>query len=167
MPVEQMTFRLPPRDLCRPEDGTFQTSYEARVDRPLDDLNLDDVFQDVGHGRLEPGDQITFCAFEGSMLTRERRLREIGVCRVIAKSLENGKSKIKAVWIGEIFKVPAASVVPPKEKTMKLEIKKEFRGGFTVRDDKGHVIESVKTKAEAEAYISRLTAGPEPTPAAA
>lgn len=156
MPVEKINFRLNPRDMCRPEDGTFQTHYEARVGRPLDDIDLDEVFQDVGQGRLEPGDQVTFCAFDGSMLERERRLREIGICRVVAKILENGRPKIKAVWVGEIYKVPAQALPAKGEgrEIKKLEIVKEFGAGFMIKDDKGHVLERVNTKAEAETFIA-------------
>lgn len=154
MTVEKITFRLPPRDMCRPEDGTFQTHYEARVDRALASLDLNEVFQDVGMERIQAGDQITFCAFEGNMLAPERRLREIGVCRIIAKITENGRVRVKAAWVGEIWKVPADQAVAPKEQKYKLSVKGEFEGDFTVRDEKDNLIERVNTKEEAEAFIA-------------
>lgn len=159
MPVEAVTFRLPPRDMCRPEDGTFQTHYEARVDRPLASLDLNEVFQDVGLERLSPGDKVTFCAFEGSHISDDRRLREVGTCRIVAKVKENGRAKIKAVWAGEIFKVPEAAQVAPKETKLKLEVRGEFEGDYTVRDEKGTVLERLDTKEAAEAFVAGYTPG--------
>jgi len=160
MTVEKIAFRLAPRDMCRPEDGTFQTSYEARVDRPLGTIDLDEVFTDVGQGRLEPGDQITFCAFEGTMLTKERRLREVGVCRIVAKVVENGRPKIKAAWVGAVYQVPEPEMVAPKEQKYKLEIKGTFEGDFLVLDEKGNTIERVDTQAEAEAFVAAYDGRP-------
>lgn len=168
MPVEKVAFRLKPINLTRASEATFQTNHEARVDRPLDDLDLNELFADV-QPNLQVGDQVTICAYAGSLISDDRKLMEIGVCRIVAKGVfaQGARPGIKAVWTGEIFKVPPqVHVATKKQVTLKLEVKKEFGGGYSVRDEKGALIESFKTKAEAEAYIARLAepgaAKPEP-----
>lgn len=165
MTVEKVIFRIPPRDLTRASDATFQTHHEARVDRPLDDLDLDEVFQAV-NGNLQVGDSVTICAYEGSHTDASRVLREYCTCRIIARGQENGVGpiRIRAQWCGPITTVdkPAKSLV--KDKDQKLEVKKEFGGGFNVVDEKGHVIEKFKSKAEADAYIEHLLPKPAPKP---
>ena len=158
MPVEKVSFRLKPLNITRASEATFQTSHEARVDRPLDDLDLNELFSDL-QPNLQVGDQVTVCAYEGSLISEDRKLREIGVCRIIAKGVfaVGGRSAIRAVWVGETFKVPvAAHVTAKKPTTLRLEVKKEFGGGFTVRDEKAQIVEHFKTKKEAEDYIARL-----------
>ena len=162
MPVEKIPFRLKPINMTRASEATFQTSHEARVDRPLDDLDLNELFADV-QPNLQVGDQVTICAYDGSLISEDRKLREIGTCRIIAKGVfaVGARAAIRAVWVGESFKVPAtAHVASKKQITLKLEVKKEFGGGFTVRDEKGAVIESFKTKVEAEGYIAHLNGEP-------
>lgn len=158
MPVEKVIFRLAPQNISRANEATFQTLYEARVDRPLDDLDLNEVFQNV-NSLLQVGDAVNFCAYEGSMTAADRKLRQVRQCRITSKGVEalGGTLKIRAAWVGDAIEIPTDALPKTvKEDNRKLEIKKEFGGGFTIRDDKGHVIEQVKTKAEAEAYVANL-----------
>lgn len=158
MAVEKVPFRLKPINLTRASEATFQTTHEARVDRPLDDLDLNELFSDV-QANVQVGDQVNICAYEGSLLADDRKLREIGQVRIIAKGVmtPGGRSTVKAVWIGEAFKIPATAYSgSKKEKHTRLDVKKEFGGGYTVRDEKGNTIEAFKTKAEAEAYVTKM-----------
>lgn len=154
MNAVNVPFRLKPLNLCYASQSPFQAKHEARVDRPLDDLDLKEVFQDV-QANLRVGDEVTICAYRES---NWKQLMEIGVCRVVFQGKdEANRQRTRAVWVGAFFQVPKEEQAPaPNRAEQKLEIKKQFGGGYVVQDDKGHVIESVKTKAEAEAYIERL-----------
>lgn len=155
MPAIKMPFRLSSRDLCQCEAMPFQQHHEARVERPLDDLDLEDFFQNV-QANLRVGDEVTVCAYRDN---KWDELMEVGVCRIVfmQPKSQGGIPKVKAVWMGETVKVPdEIKAVPRPEREMKLFIKKEFAGGFIIEDEKGALIERFNTKAEAEAYIDNL-----------
>lgn len=153
-------FRLPPSQIAlSSQGGTRQAHHEAWVDRPLDDLDLDELFQNV-QPNLSVGDKVEFCAYLDKTW---KQVMEVGACRVVWQGKDDdGVYRTRAVWIGEAFRVPVSAQGPaPKVPEQKLDIKKEFGGGFTVQDDKGHVIERFKTKKEAEDYVAHITAKPE------
>lgn len=157
MPAYLAVFRLKGTNFAQCEGMPFQQHFEARVDRPLDDLDMKEFFRDLQEN-LRVGDQVTVCAY---MRDDWEDLMEIGVCRIIHKAVK----EIEAAWTGPIIEVPKPSGKKKAfvNKTQKLYRKKEFGGGFTVQDKEGHVIERFKTKAEADDYISRLNS-PTPTP---
>jgi len=145
-------YRLKGKDFASCEGMPFQQHFEARVDRPLDDLDLHEFFRDL-QSALRVGDQVTVCAY---MDNTWQVLMEVGTCRVIEKDARD--KRITGAWIGKPYEVPKPDMEKKsfKAKERKLTIKKEFGGGFTVQDDKGAVIERVKTKKEAEDYVDRL-----------
>jgi hypothetical protein len=151
MPAVLSPFRL--KELAY--DGTYQKHHEARVDFDLETVDLAVVFGAVA-GNIFVGDQVTFCAYEGSDFSR---LRQVRSCRIVAK--EPGKAPVGA-WVGPTWNVPEEVLAGPvKAKDAKLVMKKEFGGGFTIQDERGAVVERVKTKAEAEAYVKRINGGDE------
>lgn len=153
MTAVTVPFRLKPADLAY--QGSFQCEHQARVDRPLDDLDLNEFLRDV-QANLRPGDEVKVVAYRDR---KWEQVMEVGRCIVTSKRQETvgGPSMIRAVWLGEPIRLPEAeSPLAFKVAVQKLIVKKEFSGGFTVQDDKGHVIESFKTKAEANDYIARL-----------
>ena len=171
MPVEKVTFRLSPMNITRANEATFQTLYEARVDRPLDDIDLNEVFQNV-NSLLRVGDAVNFCAYDGKMEGPEAKLRQVRVCRVTFKGQDapGGQLKIRAAWVGEVQEIKADPAIAfAKKPTLKLEAKKQFGGGYHVVDEKGHVIEAFKgegAKEQADAYIARLADPSPPIPPA-
>ena len=144
------TFELKPGNITACEGMPFQQHFEARVDRPLDDLDMDRFFAGL-QDMLRIGDQITVCAYFND---RWDQLMQVGVCRIINKA----NKEIQAAWVGGFVDVPQPSDEKKQfeNKERKLYSKKEFGGGYTVQDDKGNVIERFKTKAEAHDYIKRL-----------
>jgi hypothetical protein len=158
MTAVNVPFRLKPTDICAGNAMPFQEHHEARVDRPLDDLVLHELFQNV-QANLQVGDRVTICAYSGGVDTPTRQLMESGECRIVSKRQETpgGPSLVRAVWTGAIYKVPVQEqLAPPKQGDIKLSIKKEFKGGFTIRDERDNIIERVNTKVEAEQYIQEL-----------
>jgi hypothetical protein len=167
MPVEKVVFRLKPVNITRASEATFQTSHEARVDRPLSDIDLNEFFNDV-QANLQVGDQVTICAYEGGMIDESRKLREIGWCRIIGKGIltVGARATVRAVWVGDQVKIPdnAHLEAPKKDKTVRLEVKGTFRNqGYTVNNaDTGQIVEHFKTKEEAEAFRDKFGEKPEP-----
>jgi len=155
MPAYLAHFRLKPLNFAQCEGMPFQQHFEARVDRPLDDLDMKELFRDL-QDNLRIGDQVTVCAY---MRDDWDQLMEIGVCRIVHKD----NKEIEAAWTQSFTEVPAPSGKKKEfgNKHQKLYRKKEFGGGFTVQDEQGNVIERFKTKAEADDYITRLNS---PTP---
>jgi hypothetical protein len=158
MTAVKVPFRLKAGDLSFGE--AFQARYQARVDRPIEDLDLDELFRDI-QDNLRPGDWITVVAY------RDKQWKQVmeGRTAIITTSqpeAAGGRKVTRAVWMDDLFKVPAASVLAPVGvPKLKLTVKREFGGGFTVQDERGHVLISVKTKKEADDYIENLNGKPE------
>lgn len=162
MPAVLGEFLFKPDAVTMCEAMPFQQHFEARVYGPLDDLDLSQCFRNISN--FEVGDQVTICAY--MPFSDWGQLMEVGTARVIAGGKNRGKPP-KLAWVSAIFPVPqdADSKNKFENKQQKLYPKKEFGGGFTVQDDKGNVIERVKTKKEALDYIDRLNS-PTPKPEA-
>ena len=145
-------FRLKGKDFASCEGMPFQQHFEARVDRPLDDLDMNELFRDL-QAALRVGDQVTICAY---MDNRWETLMQVGVARIVAK--DSRDKNIQGAWVTKPYDVPKPDMEKKafRAKERKLTIKKEFGGGFTIQDDRGAVIERVKTKAEASDYVARL-----------
>ena len=155
MKAVTLPFRLKAPNLCSGNVMTFQEHHEARVDRPLDDIDLTEFFMDV-QANVRVGDEVTVCAF---LDNKWEVLMEVGTVRITEQLRRNdgNRAETRAVWMGEIYKLPKheqREVFEAGEKA--LQIKKEFAGGFTVQDDKDAVIERFKTRAEAVDYVARL-----------
>lgn len=146
-------FRIKTTNICLVAAGAFQSRHEARVDRPLDDLDLAELFRDV-QGNLQVGDEVTLVAYRDSTW---RQVMEVGVLRVIGKPHGLEGLKTSAAWIGEIYRLPDQVLAPATKKEIaQLGVRKEFGGGFVIHDQKGHVLERTKTRKEAEDYVARL-----------
>jgi hypothetical protein len=171
MTAVTVPFRLKPGDLQYAAD----TTHVAFVDRPLDDLDLSQLFMAVSgspqpqQGTLRVGDQVVVKAFLDS---DRKQLMEIGVCHIASK--EGG---VTAVWEPRgydkdgkpilFFKVPQeAQKASTSAKERRLNVKKEFGGGFSVRDEKDHVIETFSTKKDANEYVERIYGKPDEAKAA-
>lgn len=158
-----VAFRLPPRDIAlMTAGGECPQEYSARIDRPISNIDLDEVFLDLGSANCQAGDLVKFVAF------RDRSWKEVMEerhARVISKRMVDGRMKVKAFWVSDLLKVPEEILAPEKPRDLgKLSIKEEFKGDFTVRDAKDNVIERVNTRPEAEAYIARLEPKPPVSP---
>lgn len=151
-------FRFKPDAVAMCDAMPFQQHFEARCEQPLEDLDLFECFHNISN--FEVGDQVTICAYMPS--TDWGQLMEVGTARVIAGGKKHGKPP-RLAWVSSIFEVPQddESKKMFSEKLVKLYPKREFGGGYTVQDEKGNVIERVKTKKEALDYIDRLN---QPTP---
>lgn len=157
MTAVKIPFRLRPTDLSFGE--AFQARYQARIDRPIDDIDLDEVFRDV-QPNLRPGDWVTFVAYRDRTWQQVMEWRS-AIIVSMRQEVAGGKNVIRAAWAEDYGKVPAEKVQEPANRPpLKLTIKKEFGGGFTVQDEKGAVIERFKTKQEAEGYIDNLNGKP-------
>jgi hypothetical protein len=153
MTAIRVPFRLKTGDLAY--GGAFQAEHQARVDRPIDDLDLAEFFQDV-QANLKPGDWVVVVAYKDRTWAQVMESRKA----IIVSSRQEvamGPKVTRAAWMGDTISVPQAALKPAAaQPTIKLDIKKEFGGGFTVQDAKGNVVEQFKTKAEAEAYVINL-----------
>jgi hypothetical protein len=157
MPAVKIPFRLKAPDLSFGE--AFQARYQARIDRPIDDLDLDEVFKDI-HDNLRAGDWVTFVAYKDRTWQQVMEWRTAIITSRRAE-VAGGKSVIRAAWADDYGKTSADAVTKSlAQVTLKLIVKKEFGGGFTVQDERGAVIERFKTKGEAEAYIDNLNGKP-------
>ena len=148
----RVPFSITIQDLALANAMPFQSHYEVRVDRPLDDLDLDDLFMKVQEN-LRVGDKVTICAFADRSW---QQLMAVGTVRVVSMRQEvpGGPHRIRSVWTGEIQNMP--EVTAPKVAAIreaKLMLKKEFTGGYSVQDEKGAILDHFKTKREAENYI--------------
>ncbi len=151
MPVE--AFRLTPRHLSY--QGDFQREHQARVDRPLATLDLDELFQNV-QANLYVGDKIEIVSYRDNNYDE---VVEIGECRIIAKGRfgAEGPPRIKAVWTGEIFKIPDQDEMPAAQrKPVTYDIRPTHEGGYVVHDEKGAALEQFRTKEEADDYVARM-----------
>jgi hypothetical protein len=157
MTAVKVAFRLKPADLSFGE--AFQARYQARVDRPIDDLDLNELFRDV-QSNLRPGDWVTIVAYKDN--TWQQVMEGCtAIITSIRQEVPAGPKVVRAIWHSDLFKVPQTAVAQSaNQPKIKLSVKKEFGGGYTVRDEKGHVIESVNTKKEAEDYIASLDRQP-------
>lgn len=158
MTAVNIPFRLKSPDLSFGE--AFQARYQARVDRPIDDLDLDELFRDV-QDQLRPGDWVTIVAYKDKTW---QQVMEWRTAIVTSRRQEQagGKTIIRSSWADDYGKVPLDKQItkPVNAPPIKLTIKKEFGGGYTVQDEKGVVVERVKTKVEAEDYIANLNRAP-------
>jgi hypothetical protein len=163
MPAIAVPFRLKPRDLAFGE--AFQAHHQARVDRPIDDLDLTELFRDV-QANLKPGDWVRVVAYKDNLWQQVME----GRTAIIVSSrqeIAGGPKVTRAVWMDDFFKVPAAELVTPaNQPKVRLNVKREFGGSFSVQDEKGNVVESFKTKAECVAYIDNLNREPRKVAAA-
>ena len=162
MSAVNVPFRLLPKDLCAGNAMPFQEQHEARVDRHIDNIDLNEFFQGV-QPNIQVGDKVTICAYQGGTDTPDRQLVQVRECRIVSKRQEvpGGPSRVRAVWTGDLCEIDQqARGAPAKAIEQKLTVKKEFRGGFTVQDEKGNVVVNVNTKKEAEDYIDRLNPKP-------
>lgn len=158
MPAIKIPFRLRPADLSFGE--SFQARFQARVDRPIDDLDLDEMFRDL-QDNLRTGDWVTVVAYRDKTWQQVMEWRT-AIVTSVRQEVAGGKRMIRAAWANDYGQVSPENrqVRPVNTPPVKLNVKKEFGGGFTVQDDKGAVIERFKTKDEANLYIENLNRAP-------
>lgn len=166
MTVETQPYRLRPHEVAMisPGGGIGQV-FVTRVNRPLDDIDLGEVFRNIS--QLQATDKVEMIAFDEAA----GRVVEECACRIVYAGPEEpgGPRVVRASWIGEAVKHTYSPPMSARKaaKERKLDIRKEFDGegrpgGYTVRDDRGAVIEHFKTKREAQTYVDRLNGAPEP-----
>jgi hypothetical protein len=156
MPAEKIAFRLSPMNISRANEATFQTLYEARVERSLDSLDLDEVFQNV-NSLLARGDFVNFCAYEGPVDQPASSVRQVRKCLIAWKGQEvpGGPVKVKAVWVDNLVTVPQYEAPGKKPDVKKLDVVQGFDNeGFLIKDERGNVIERVDSKEQAEAFVA-------------
>lgn len=157
-------YRLPPH--CITDQTNFQRHYEARVDRPLADLEIAELFSGISW--LQAGDRIVVCSYADKTFSRFTGER---TARVVERKMVNNKLKITAAWVDEARLMPEPEPDPivevkpepmtveaARDESDKVEVKSRGRaGGFSVLKN-GAVVETFPTKDQAEAYIKDMAA---------
>jgi hypothetical protein len=155
MTAVKIPFRIKAPDLSFGE--AFQARYQVRVDRPIDDLDLNELFRDI-QDNLRPGDWVTIVAYRDRTWSQVMEWRT-AIIVSSRQEVAGGKRVTRAAWADDHGSVPAELVQKTAAPTnVKLNVKKEFGGGYTVQDERSAVIERFKTKVEAEQYIENLNA---------
>lgn len=140
--------RAKPSDLCMMDARPFMQGWCYRTTLPIRDVLHDQFFMPVGT-MLRCGDSITigrFTAYDGEMIESA----DVSV-------LASGATGVRVALKGDIrtFDLPAKPEPAPMTERV-YSAAKEFGGGFLVKDDLGNVIDSFKTKKDAEAFAANL-----------
>lgn len=142
-----MKFRLSPKNLCMSDGMPFQQHHEAQIfGRDLNDVLTDELLLNV-RSNIKVGDEIMVCGYAdqtAGRLTQFARLRVYSA----------GKDSVKFVVDGEVTGIPYAEDEPvPEKPESRLEVVRAFHCFNVMDKSKNAVVESFKTKKEAENWL--------------
>lgn len=147
-----MNFRLSPKNLCMSDGMPFQQHHEAQIfGRDLNDVLTEELLLNV-RSNIKAGDEIMVCGYADQSANR---LTQFARLRVYS----SGKDGVKFVVDGEVTGIPFAEDEPvPVKPESKLEVVRAFHCFNVMDKSKNAVIESFKTKKEAEDWLQACDA---------
>ena len=144
-------YRISPSQLCMSDAMPFQQHFEARVaGRDIKDVISDQLFLNV-NSNLKVGDEIVLCGYADQTW---QTLQQFARLRVTSVSRE----AIKLLQEGDVVEIPVdMQMEQGKKPESVVEVRRAFGGTFNVLDKKkDSVLESFKTKAEAEDWAKKV-----------
>ncbi len=145
-----MSYRINPRDLCLSDQAPWQSTNQVRIaGRDLNDAITNGLFSNVLEN-LHVGDIVEICGYADQTYSR---LNQFARLRIVAK----WKKEIRFIRHGEIEDFPLLEGEPePGKAEPKLEVVRGYHCFNVVEKKSGNVIESLKTKKEANDRLSWL-----------